>query len=152
MVEHIQSLRSVPVRGRRYIGVFVAVGTLLLAWSLRTQIHTLAETWRIVPVKEAFTELYFVQQPSAATSTEGEPVFQYSFAVHSREVFAREYTLVAYLDKEGERAELERWVVTINPGETYEVERDISTDDVGQGDRLDVEIDATNQRIYARFP
>ncbi len=152
MVERTPSLRNtVPARSR-VILILVAIVAILVVGSGWTHFRALAEAWKIIPIQEAFTELYFVQQPITSTSSEGVVVMRYSFEIHSQEVQDREYTLVAYRTREGVREEIKRWGTTIRPDERYRVEDTISVDDTASGTQLDIEIDQSDQRIYIRFP
>lgn len=128
----------------RTICVVLALGlTASVLFEARHEIYALLAEYRLVPIEEGLTELYF-ENSDALPERAG--ALSFSFILRNLEGKRMVYPYVVYVEYDGERTELTRDVVTVLEGERALVTTSVVVTRRGSG-RIVVELPDQNQHI-----
>ncbi len=76
--------------------------------------------WKLIPIPETYTELYFEDHASLPKKTKAGEITTFSFTVHNMEGIVTEYPYEVYFKytQLGWKVLFEKGIVTLNPGES----------------------------------
>lgn len=127
----------------RTICVVLALGLVVgVAFEVRHEIYALLAEYRLVPIEEGVTELYF-ENSDALPERAG--ALSFSFILRNLEGTTMAYPYVVYVEYDGVRTELTRDVVTVPQGERTVVRTSVRV--TPRKGRIIVELPDQNQYI-----
>lgn len=128
----------------RTICVVLALGLVVgVIFEVRHEIYALLAEYRLLPIEEGVTELYF---ENSDTLPERAGALSFSFILRNLEGTTMAYPYVVYVEYDGVRTELTRDVVTVLEGERALVTTSVVVTRRGSG-RIIVELPDQNQYI-----